>query len=379
MAYNRKTKLYEGYIYEIYNNVNDVKYIGQTRRTIALRYGNHKKDYVNKVCNLYEAMRNIGFDHFNVRQIEKLICNSLEELIDILNEREIYWIKYYKDNDISLYNMTEGGDNAPNKFLERPVIQYDLFCNKVECFSSAAEASEKTGVSRGDISSCCLKVGKIYSAGNYIWRYKEEPLTKEEIEFLNKKYKGICQYDFDGNLINTFYTIKDAKIYLKREFGLKGSNIFNCAVGKSTSSDGFIWRYRKDSFDKYHIPKQIKKVEQRDINTGKLINTYDDCVKASLATGCNKNGINCCCNGRNKYCGGYIWCFENEYKPIKIKQKEKSVNRYDLNNNLIDSYNSISEASRALNINRNLIGEACNNKIKQAGGYIWRFNVNNKY
>lgn len=376
MAYNRKTNIYEGYIYEIYNDTNNIKYIGQTRRSIAIRFSGHKKDYLDKQCALYAAMRKIGIEHFHVKQVEKVYSNTLNKIKDILNKREMFWIQHYKKNNIALYNMTNGGNDVSKQYRPHSVIQYDLFCNILNYYESITDASEKTGVSRGDIVACCLKNNKILRAGNYIWRYIEEPLNDKEMAKLHKKYKGICQYDFNGNLLNTFYTVKEAQIYLSENYNLKGLNIYNCAYGTATSADGYIWRFKDDSFDKYHIPKQIKRVEQHDLLTGELINIFTDCVEASKRTNCNKSGINSCCNGRFKQCGGYTWCFENEYKPLKIRQKEKSVNRYDLNNNYIDSYNSIIEASKALNINRNLIGAVCNNKKTQAGGYIWRFNVN---
>ena len=44
MSYNPKTGMYEGYIYCIKNLLNEMKYIGQTSRTISIRWNQHKKD-----------------------------------------------------------------------------------------------------------------------------------------------------------------------------------------------------------------------------------------------------------------------------------------------------------------------------------------------
>lgn len=81
--------------------------------------------------------------------------------------------------------------------------------------------------------------------------------------------------------------------------------------------------------------------------------------------------------------------FENMAKVNSKKMKEnkiyllgyekanestkKKVNQYDKNNNFINQYNSISEASRKTNITITSISYACNEKRKTGGGYIWHF------
>lgn len=53
----------------------------------------------------------------------------------------------------------------------------------------------------------------------------------------------------------------------------------------------------------------------------------------------------------------------------------KAVNKYDINNNLIKEYHSIREASRDSGVNRQGINFCCNGKYSQAGGYIWKFKI----
>jgi group I intron endonuclease len=52
--------------------------------------------------------------------------------------------------------------------------------------------------------------------------------------------------------------------------------------------------------------------------------------------------------------------------------KNKNINQYDLNNILVNSFNSFSDASRETNISRHSISKVCNNKQKIAGGFIWK-------
>ena len=44
MSYNKETGMYEGYIYKIWNDVNDKIYIGQTRVSVNKRWVMHKSD-----------------------------------------------------------------------------------------------------------------------------------------------------------------------------------------------------------------------------------------------------------------------------------------------------------------------------------------------
>ena len=56
----------------------------------------------------------------------------------------------------------------------------------------------------------------------------------------------------------------------------------------------------------------------------------------------------------------------------KIKINSKRVEQYDLNDNLINIFHSISEASREINISHSVISRACNKENYTAGGFKWK-------
>lgn len=94
-----------GRIYIIRNTVNDKVYVGQTHVSIKLRFQNHLsaarhgKDYV-----IGKAIRKYGEDKFYVELLE-------ECLVEELNEREQYWISFFKATDNRFgYNMSVGGN-----------------------------------------------------------------------------------------------------------------------------------------------------------------------------------------------------------------------------------------------------------------------------
>lgn len=90
-----------GYIYKTVNLINKKIYIGQKKSTIFLA-----NKYLGSGKYLKNALNKYGAQNFKVYLIEE--CSSKQ----ILNDREIYWISYYKKNGYILYNISSGGDGG---------------------------------------------------------------------------------------------------------------------------------------------------------------------------------------------------------------------------------------------------------------------------
>lgn len=93
-------------IYKITNNINEKVYIGQTIGTLQNRWNHHgipkEKTYFAK------AIRKYGRENFKIEQIDS--ATTKEEL----NEKEIYWIKFYDaTNRDKGYNIKIGGSSSP--------------------------------------------------------------------------------------------------------------------------------------------------------------------------------------------------------------------------------------------------------------------------
>ena len=96
-------------IYKIENKLNGKVYIGQSI-FIEDRWKNHKiigknKNYIFHYKPLYQDMYNYGLDNFEFSIIEKCLKENL-------NDREVYWIKYYNSYQPNGYNLTYGGGNG---------------------------------------------------------------------------------------------------------------------------------------------------------------------------------------------------------------------------------------------------------------------------
>jgi group I intron endonuclease len=92
-----------GRIYKIVNDLNDKVYVGQTIRTLTVRFQKHcsKSDDLGQTMAIKKAILKYGKEHFKIELIEE--CDS-----SILNEREIYWINFYNSYKKG-YNLTKGG------------------------------------------------------------------------------------------------------------------------------------------------------------------------------------------------------------------------------------------------------------------------------
>ena len=93
-----------GLIYKFTNKINNKVYIGQTTQTIEQRTNKHLSQLDDNTY-FHRALKKYGINNFDIEVIEQNI--PLNEL----DNREIYWIKYYDSYHTSNkgYNLTKGG------------------------------------------------------------------------------------------------------------------------------------------------------------------------------------------------------------------------------------------------------------------------------
>lgn len=97
-------------IYKITNTKNQKVYIGKSI-DIERRWKEHirhsKDEFSKEKPPIHRAINKYGVDAFEFQIIEE--CD-----IEILNNREVYYITFYKSNDKNKgYNITTGGDGGP--------------------------------------------------------------------------------------------------------------------------------------------------------------------------------------------------------------------------------------------------------------------------
>lgn len=82
-------------------------------------------------------------------------------------------------------------------------------------------------------------------------------------------------------------------------------------------------------------------------------------------------------NKQNNNVSNLEWCTYSENNIHALKNglrhsRGNKIKQLDINENILNIYNSACEASRMTNINRNLISRCINGKIKSAGGFYWK-------
>lgn len=172
-------------IYRIYrytNTLNGMKYVGSTScKYQSNRSGANGINYI-KMCRKFgEAILEFGWVNFKYEVLEDGLTKEEAEV------KEQYWIE--KENSIwpNGYNLEAGGkdghsvnEDTKRRMSEKrkkksygckPVSQYTKDGLFMAGYSSATEASRKTGLNQGGITKCCRNYYGRKSYGGFVWRY----------------------------------------------------------------------------------------------------------------------------------------------------------------------------------------------------------------
>lgn len=143
--------------------------------------------------------------------------------------------------------------------------------------------------------------------------------SKEEMKQLRQKgvlkwQKSVIQYSLTGERIKVFPSIKEASL----KTGIADPNLVRVLKGDALTAGGFIWRYFPD---------------KKKINTSHILKR-----KADLKT-----------------------------------KNQKAVKQYSSLGNLLNSFKSIKEAADHINLTSSVISNCLAGRIKQAGGFKWKW------
>ena len=208
-----------GFIYKITNDINDKVYIGKTLSSIEKRFQEHKKDssrFHMESRPLYRAMNKYGCDHFQIELVE-------EYPIEILSQKEKYWINFYNSYENG-YNATKGGDG-------KQLYNYEAI---VEGFLSGKLINELAI----EYECCIDTISAALHLANIDTRLNAD----------KKVSKGIVAKTMSGEIIQEFTSRKDAVKWLQDNNFTKSDDrdniiaaIGRAANGRRKSAYGMKW------------------------------------------------------------------------------------------------------------------------------------------
>lgn len=200
----------KGYIYKIWNDINDKLYIGKTLSTIEERFKEHCHDKTSRKCEkrpLYNAMNKYGEEHFHIELIEE--CD-----IDLLSQRECYWIEFY-DTYHNGYNATKGGDG-------RQLYDYNLIAELYQSGLLIKEIAQQLGCDEFVVRNA-LKLAELDTFANMV----------------TKRSSPIAAYNLEGVFIQQFDSQSDAARWLIEQGIAKTNSIKHVgyAIGRVANGD----------------------------------------------------------------------------------------------------------------------------------------------
>ena len=207
-----------GFIYIIKNTINHHVYIGQTRRTIEIRWKEHLR-HCNQEKNqvLGRAMKKYGKNNFFIEQLEE--CED-----SLLDEREKYWIAYFNSFHDG-YNVTAGGSNA---FEMTSLVNevYELWNQGLTVKKIIEEVGLNQETVRRYLRKCGVSDDAIHIRANKV--------------IAKSKSKTVLQFDLNGNFIQEW----ESTMAIERTLGFNHRNISAVCNGKRKTCGNFVWKYK---------------------------------------------------------------------------------------------------------------------------------------
>lgn len=367
-----KDGTYTGYIYKIENLINGKCYIGQTITTIEHRWGQHRSDNTNP-NPMYKAFKKYGIENFSVKEVAHYTRDTKEELLKILNIKEVHYIdKYNSLITQNGYNLSIGGDNI-GIYNCHPIDVYDRDGNLLYRYESAKEASRLIGYDTSSIIDCCNGIS--IPIIDYIFRYKNEPYDKYDVK--RTYYREVYQFALNGKFVKKHDSILKAAISVNGS--VSGLNLHLRGIRKTYK--GYYWNY-EDKFN-YIPPKDIRKKIDKYTLDGRYITTYNSAKEAQESVNAtNSHSIIGVCNGKFMKAFNYVWRYTGDlydkYKNfIDLKNNNfsygKSVDMYSKDKQFIKTFNSMVDAASEIKADKTNISACCLGKAKSVKGYIFRF------
>ena len=338
-----------GYIYKTINLINNKIYIGKHQASIF-----EPEKYIGSGRLLQKAIKKYGKNNFSCELIEW--CETIEQL----NEREIYWITYYKTNkDFLTYNLAKGGEGGVGRCSSDPNFYWNILDKRQLVLSKASKSLKKyfkahpeahlginnpmygkhhSELAKQKISNKLKNSNALKKAKRFSGKHHSDK-TKKELSAWGKSKRWI-----NNGVIST---------YILENEPLPGGFVFGRLLSEETKLRN---EYFKDkNFNSNNFLKRVFCVELNLI--------FDSISQASKSLNIKSSHISLCCHGKQNKAGGYHWRFVDD----------QNIVRYICCCETSRLYRTLSEAALATGANASKICECCNGKRKTSGNFHWKY------
>ncbi len=297
----------------------------------------------------------------NFRRKTLAIFDTEQEASDL--EEQIVNEKFLERSDV--YNMVLGGLGGYLVSNRIKVYQYDLEGNYLNEYCSFADAALQLNCDYTLISYAVRKKSK---AKGFFWNTdKVEKLDLSNYNLgENHSIKTYC-YLKTGEFYKEFNTQEEAA----RELNLSTTSIRNSRLlGNCVKNMYYFCSIKEKSYDKARKEYICSRKVYRYNSDGSFSKQYNTQLEAEH----DNKGSNITKSIKLKTPddNGYLWSIEkleNFNKPIKVNEKRK-VGKYDLQNNLVEEYESATKAAKE---NGTSVWKVLSGTNQTHKGYIYRY------
>ena len=200
-----------------------------------------------------------------------------------------------------------------------------------------------------------------------------------------KVYIGATTKSIEERKIDHLKKSKNGKSYdFQNAIATYGPEAFIWSQVDVAYSANELARKEKEHIIKYNSKEQgynmsiggeiQKTVYQYDILTGELINKHPNLSVAGAVVNANKQDLSSVCLNVNKLFRGFYWTYDfvEKFVPAKDMRKKK-IQQFTLQDEFVNEFNSVSEASKLTGFNKTGIAKVCRGERKSCGGYHWQY------